>query len=59
MTGPSKSVIGMDVGASIKRFETSLPEKYKIAEGKAKFNSCLFEIDDKTNKVTKITRINK
>ena len=59
MTGPSKSVIGMDVEASIKRFETSLPEKYKIAEGKAKFNSCLFEINDNTNKVTKITRINK
>ena len=59
MTGPKKSVIGMDVNASIKRFETSLPEKYKIAEGKGKFNSCLFEIDDKTNKVTKITRINK
>ena len=59
MTGPTKSVIGMDIGASIKRFETSLPEKYKIAEGKGKFNSCLFEIDDKTNKVTHITRINK
>ena len=59
MTGPLKSVIGMDVAASIKRFETSLPEKYKIAEGKGKFNSCLFEIDDKTNKVVKITRINK
>ena len=59
MTGPVKSVIGMDVGASIKRFETSLPEKYKIAEGKGKFNSCMFEIDDKTNKVTKIIRINK
>ena len=58
MTGPKKSVIGMDVGASIKRFETSLPEKYKIAEGKAKFNSCMFEIDDNTNKVKSITRIN-
>lgn len=59
MTGPIKSVIGMDVNASIKRFETSLPEKYKIAEGKGKFNSCLFEIDDETNKVVKIERINK
>ena len=59
MTGPIKSVIGMDTNASIKRFETSLPEKYKIAEGKGKFNSCLFEIDDKTNKVIKIERINK
>ena len=59
MTGPKKSVIGMDVAASIKRFETSLPEKYKIAEGKGKFNSCLFEINDDTNKVKKIERINK
>ena len=58
MTGPKKSVIGMDVDASIKRFETSLPEKYKIAEGKAKFNSCMFEIDDVTNKIKSITRIN-
>ncbi len=59
MTGPKKSVIGMDVQASLKRFETSLPERYKIAEGKAKFNSCLFEIDDNTNKVKRIERINK
>ena len=58
MTGPKKSVIGMDVDVSIKRFETALPERYKIAGGKAKFNSCMFEIDDKTNQVFKITRIN-
>lgn len=59
MTGPKRSVIGMDVEVSLKRFSTSLPERYKLAEGKAKFNSCLFEIDDNTNKVKRITRINK
>ena len=59
MTGPKKSVIGMDVDVSIKRFETSLPEKYKVAEDQGKFNSCMFEIDDKTNKVIRIERINK
>ena len=59
MTGPKKSVIGMDIAASIKRFETSLPEKYKLAEGKGMFNSCIFEIDDNTNKVIKIERVNK
>ena len=58
MTGPINSVIGMDIKTSIKRFETSLPEKYKIAEGECKFNGCIFEIDDLSNKVTKITRIN-
>jgi len=58
MTGPKNSVIGMDIKASVKRFETSLPEKYKVAEGEAMFNSVLFEVDDTTNKVTKIQRIN-
>ena len=58
MTGPKKSVIGMDIEASIKRFETSLPEKYKIAEGVGKLNSVMFEIDDNTNKVKEIKRIN-
>ena len=58
MTGPIKSVIGMEVSASIKRFETSLPERYKIAEGKAKLNSCIFEINDETGKVVEIKRVN-
>ena len=58
MTGPKNSVIGMDIDASIKRFETSLPEKYKIATGECKFNGCIFEIDDETNRTIKITRIN-
>ncbi len=58
MTGPKNSVIGMDIEVSFKRFETSLPERYKIAEGEAMLNSCLFEVDDSTNQVTKIERIN-
>ena len=58
MTGPINSVIGMDRKASIKRFVTTLPEKYKIAEGESKFNSCLFELDDETGRIDKITRIN-
>lgn len=57
MTGPKDSVIGMDIHASIKRFETTLPEKYKLAEGECIFNGVIFEIDDNTNKVTEIKRI--
>lgn len=58
MTGPKDSVIGMDKKASIKRFVTALPEKYKIAEGECKLNSCLFELDDESCRTLKITRIN-
>lgn len=57
MTGPKDSVIGMDISASIKRFETALPEKYKIASGESMLNSVLFKLNDK-DKVEKIERIN-
>ena len=57
MTGPKDSVIGMEKGASIKRFLTSLPEKYKLAEGEAKLNACIFILDDETNKPEKIERV--
>ncbi len=58
MTGPINSVIGMDIDTSIKRFETGLPEKYRVAEGDSSLNSVLFTLDDNTNKVIEIKRIN-
>ena len=57
MTGPKNSVIGMDAQASIKRFETTLPEKYRLAEGECMLNAVKFEVDENTNKVTEIKRI--
>ena len=57
MTGPKKSVIGMDPDASIKRFVTSLPERYKLADGECIFNGCVFEINDENCRVEKIERI--
>lgn len=57
MTGPKKSVIGMDPDASIKRFVTSLPERYKLAEGECIFNGCIFEINDENCRVSKIERV--
>ena len=57
MTGPKNSALGMDVSVVIKRFETTLPEKYKIATGDCMFNGVIFDIDDNTNKVKDIKRI--
>lgn len=57
MTGPKNSVIGMDVSASLKRFVTTLPERYKLAEGECIFNGCIFDINDETCQVEKITRL--
>ena len=57
MTGPIKSVIGMDIAVSIKRFETTLPERYKLAEGNCMLNGCIFDINDETCRVNKVTRV--
>ena len=57
MTGPKNSVIGMNIEASVKRFEKTLPEKYKIAEGECMLNGVVFDINEENNKVTKIKRI--
>ncbi len=57
MTGPERSVIGMNVEASIKRFVTSLPERYKIADGECIFNGCIFDINEQSRRIKKIRRI--
>ena len=58
MTGAKNSALGMDVSVAIKRFETALPERYKVATGEGILNGVIFDIDDKTNKVVNIKRIN-
>ena len=58
MTGPINSVIGMDIDASVKRFVTSLPERYKLADGDCMFNGCIIEINDEDCRVISIERVN-
>lgn len=57
MTGPKNSIIGMDIDASLKRFITTLPERYKMANGECIFNGCIFDINDETCHVQKISRL--
>ena len=58
MTGPKKSVIGMEIDASIKRFVTTLPEKYKVSEDKEIIlNGCILRLNSESCRVEKIDRI--
>ena len=58
MTGPKKSVIGMDINASIKRFVTTLPEKYKVSsDNEVILNGCIVKVNDETCRAEKIVRI--
>ena len=59
MTGPKKSVIGMEVETSIKRFVTTLPERYKVSSDMQTIcNGCLIKINEDNCNVTEINRIN-
>ena len=58
MTGPEKSVIGMDIDVAIKRFVTTLPEKFKVSNDKNVFlNGCILEVNDESCRAEKIERI--
>ena len=57
MTGPEHSVIGMEIYTTIKRLKTTLPEKYRLAEGNCILNGVIFEVNDETNKVIDIKTI--
>ena len=47
----------MDIEASLKRFVTTLPEKYRVAKGETMLNAVIFEVDDETCRTTAIKRI--
>lgn len=57
MTGPKNSVIGMDTEASLKRFITSLPERYKLASGECILCGAIIDINDECCRTEKIDRI--
>jgi len=48
----------MEVEASIKRFVTSLPERYKVAiDSEVVLNGCILEVNDDNGRAMKIERI--
>lgn len=57
MTGPKDSIIGMERKVALKRFLTQIPERYACADGRFMLNGCVFTVDNETNKVVKIERI--
>ena len=57
MCGPLDSVIGMKVETALLRFVTGMPQRYEVAEGRAKLCGATVEIDEKTGRAQKIARI--
>ena len=57
MTGPKNSIIGLEYDVALKRFLTQIPERYSCAEGEYIFNGVVFKVDDTSNRVVAIDRI--
>jgi calcineurin-like phosphoesterase len=59
MVGPKESVIGMDREASLQRFLTGVPYRFKVADGPVQFNSVLARIDALSGKAEGVERIDR
>lgn len=57
MTGPYRSVIGMDKGEVLKKFTTKCSKRPEAATEDVRFCAVYVEIDDSTGRATAITRI--
>lgn len=57
MTGPYDSVIGQNKEKIIKRFLTSLPERFEVARDNCWLHGVVIDVDERTGKAVKIERI--
>ncbi len=57
MTGPSTSVIGIDVDQIIQRFLTVMPSRFETAQGQGILSAVVVEINSDTGRATGIQRI--
>ncbi len=57
MTGPSYSVIGIDVDQIIRRFLTGMPDRFETAQGQAILSAVVIDIDKDSGKANTIQRV--
>jgi calcineurin-like phosphoesterase len=57
MTGPSESVIGVKKEIILRRFLTSLPERFETAKGNPQFQAVVADINPEDGKAVSIIRL--
>ena len=57
MVGAENSVLGIEIEPVIKKFLTGRPSRFEVAAGSCIYCALLIEVDDKTNKVSRVERI--
>jgi hypothetical protein len=59
MTGPVESVIGVIKERAIKKFVEGMPAKFEVADGPARINAALVDVDPETGTARSITAIDR
>ncbi len=57
MTGPLDSVLGRDAESVLHKFLTGMPHRFRVAAGNVTFQGVILDIDPRTGKARRITRI--
>jgi hypothetical protein len=56
-TGPHESVLGREIEPVIRRFLTSMPQRFEVAKERVILHGALIEIDETSGKAVKISRV--
>lgn len=57
MTGPYDAILGVEKEAVLKKFLTSLPIRFEIADGRGQLNAVFIELEERSGKGKSIKRI--
>jgi metallophosphoesterase (TIGR00282 family) len=56
-TGPHESVIGREIDPVVRRFLSSMPQKFDVARGKVLLQGAVVEIDERSGRAVAIQRV--
>jgi calcineurin-like phosphoesterase len=56
-TGPHDSVLGRETEPVVRRFLTSMPQRFEVAKGDVRLQGALIEIDESSGKALNIQRV--
>lgn len=56
-TGPHESILGREIEPVIRRFKTSMPQRFEVARGRIMLQGVLLEVDENTGRAVSIVRV--
>jgi calcineurin-like phosphoesterase len=56
-TGPHESVLGREIEPVIRRFLTTMPQRFEVAKGRVLLQGALIKVDETTGKALNIQRM--